>query len=81
MIFLMNITNIFFYLIGQTVFKIISTMDETINEINVFKNIIEDLNEGVIMVSGKNKIEYVNNKFLIEFKSEIMKLYEDKYNL
>ena len=78
MIFLMNTTNIFFYLIGQKIFENISTMDETINEINVFKNIIEDSNEGVIMVSGKNKIEYVNNKFLNEFKSAIMKIYENK---
>ena len=74
----MNTTNIFFYLIGQKIFENISTMDETINEINVFKNIIEDSNEGVIMVSGKNKIEYVNNKFLNEFKSAIMKIYENK---
>ena len=31
------------------------------------------------MVSGKNKIEYVNNKFLTEFNQEIMKIYKEKF--
>ena len=42
------------------IFEIIKNMDETINENNNFKNIIENQNEAVIIVSKGCQIEYVN---------------------
>ena len=50
-------------------------MDRSICENNLFKQIIENQNEAVIIVSGGNRIDYVNSKFLNEFKDEIMTLY------
>ena len=54
-------------------------MDQKIVDNNKFKQIFENQNEAVIIISNdKTQIEYVNNKFLMEFKNEIMELY-DKY--
>ena len=54
-------------------------MDLTIIDNNKFKQIIENQNEAVIIISGDTKIDYVNNKFLKEFKDEILEIYDSKY--
>ena len=79
LLILLNVTYIFLFIMGLNMFQVFANMDETISDNNIFKNIIENQNEAVIMVSGGNKIEYVNNKFLTEFQNEIMAIYQDKY--
>ena len=54
-------------------------MDITIANTKKFKNIIENQNEAVIILSEGNKIDYVNNKFLNEFQNEIMDIYKTMY--
>ena len=54
-------------------------MDLTIIDNNKFKQIIENQNEAVIIVTGDNKIDFVNNKFLSEFQDEITEIYHEKF--
>lgn len=76
MIDLAFLTCVFF---GRNIFQIVANMDLTIDNIKIFKHIIENQNEAVIIVSNENhKIEYVNTKFLVEFKSQIMNIYESQ---
>ena len=52
-------------------------MDYNIVDNNKFKQIFENQVEAVLIISDKKtQIDYVNNKFLTEFGSEIMELYD-----
>ena len=62
--------------VGTNIFKNVRNADLKIADNNKFKQIFENQNEGVIIISNdKTQIEYVNNKFLKEFKSEILEIY------
>ena len=74
-----NLYFLLIYVMGMNFFKIIANMDLTIIDNNKFKQIIENQNEAVIIISGDTKIDYVNNKFLKEFKDEILEIYDSKY--
>ena len=76
---LVNIAYAFSSTMGHNIFQIVANMDLTIADINKFKYIFENQNEAVIILSNGNTIDYVNSKFLYEFKNEIMKIYETKF--
>ena len=67
--FLMLIINyIFMNNLGKNIFEIVNNMDASIKDNNKFKNIFDNLDESVIIIQDQSfQIEYVNNKFLIEF--------------
>lgn len=75
---LVNMGYVFSFFMGIYIHQIIDNMDITIADINKFKFIFENQSEAVIIVSGGDKIDYVNNKFLSEFETEIMKIYDAK---
>ena len=66
-VILVNMGYVFSFFMGIYIHQIIDNMDITIADINKFKFIFENQSEAVIIVSGGDKIDYVNNKFLSEF--------------
>ena len=65
-----NIFFMFMLRIGNSVFKIVTNMDFNIVSCNKFKQIFENKNEAVIIISENwTQIDYVNNKFLTDFES------------
>ena len=66
---------------GKWLFEIIENMDKSICDNNSFKQIIENQNEGVIIVSDRDEIEYVNNKFLKEFQDVILDIYNQEADI
>ena len=55
-------------LIGNKIQKAVENMIQNINENKNFKTIFDNIDESIIILkSGSKDIEYVNNKFLIQF--------------
>ena len=64
---------LFMYMTGRNVFKIVTNMDSSLKDNNKFKYIFDNLDESIIIIQDKKQqIDYVNNKFLMEFDSEII---------
>ena len=58
------------FFIGNNIFKSVENMELSIVSSNKFKQIFENQNEAVIIISeNRTKIDYVNNKFLTDFES------------
>lgn len=52
-------------------------MDLSLRDNNKFKCIFDNLDEAIIIIQNKNlQIDYVNNKFLMEFDNEIISIYD-----
>ena len=63
--------------LGKNIFEIVNNMDSSIKDNNKFKNIFDNLDESVIIIQDQSfQIEYVNNNLFIEFKSEIVSIYD-----
>ena len=67
----------FIFLTGRNVFIIVKNMDLSLRDNNKFKCIFDNLDEAIIIIQNKNlQIDYVNNKFLMEFDNEIISIYD-----
>lgn len=44
---------------------------------SLFKDILDNSEESIIIVSKDNNLEYVNNRFLLKFKTNIVKCATD----
>ena len=54
--------------LGRNIFEIVKNMDVSLKDNNKFKSIFDNLDESVIIIQDQSfQIEYVNNKFLMEF--------------
>ena len=61
---------------ARNIFLIITNMDLSMKDNNKFKYIFDKLDESIIIIQDKSlQIDYVNNKFLMEFKHEIFTIY------
>ena len=61
---------------ARNIFLIITNMDLSRKDNNKFKYIFDKLDESIIIIQDKSlQIDYVNNKFLMEFKHEIFTIY------
>ena len=54
--------------LGRNIFEIVKNMDVSLKDNRKFKSIFDNLDESVIIIQDQSfQIEYVNNKFLMEF--------------
>ena len=54
--------------LGRNIFEIVKNMDVSLKDNSKFKSIFDNLDESVIIIQDQSfQIEYVNNKFLMEF--------------
>ena len=52
-------------------------MDKSLKDNTKFKQIFDNLGESIIIIQDKIlQIDYVNNKFLMEFNKEIISIYD-----